>query len=125
MGLHLQYSLRALFGLVFVFAVCLALAKMSRYYMIVVLPVYVASVGLLVKQPSVKRALIWGPLLGACVFFFVGLTLARLRGEELWHLHRPFETTTQQIAVPIGGFVGGIVGLLVAGAVSGRKPPES
>ena len=104
-----------------VFALCLPLAHANRYYVAFGIPVYVFVVACLARGDKLKRALVWGPLLGTLLFIIVGGSISMLRGEQMLTEGQIVELT-QQYAVPIGGFVGGVVGLLIAAAVG---PPPS
>ena len=119
-----QYSLRALLGLFVVFALCLALASLPPFLTAAVLLPYVIIVACTVRSAVVKRALIWGPVLGTCLFLAVAVSILRVTAEPMsrgWEGPHSIEALTIRYTLPIGGFVGGVVGLLVAASVNSRR----
>ncbi len=108
-----------------IFALCLPLAHANPYYVAYGIPVYVFVVACLARGDKLKRALVWGPLLGTLLFGMAGIIVSTLCGERMLPMFepRPIAKWSGQYAVPIGGFVGGVVGLLIAAAV-GPPPPK-
>ncbi len=123
-----QFSLRSLLGLFIVFALCLALVGAEYYYTIGVVIVYFFVVGCLGRSPAEKRTMVWGPLAGIFLFMAVGLSVSKLRGEyctyTMWET-APCAWATGRMAVPVGGFLGGVMGLFVAAVLTSRSDDES
>jgi hypothetical protein len=119
-----QYSIRALFGLAVVLALCLAVASFDWRLPLLAMVAYFAAVLCVVWTEPLKRALVWGPLLGMCVFLAAGVIMAGVMGERAFTSYResrPYEAFVRQYAVPLGGFVGGVVGIVIASIAGSRQ----
>ena len=112
-------------GLTTVFCASLALARFHLLFGAAVMIAYVVGVARFMRDTPIKRGLVWGAVGGACSFVFVGSIVAEARGELPVTYFSADDASvymfTTQYSIPVGGFIGALIGWIYSSIRTSQK----
>jgi cytochrome c oxidase assembly factor CtaG len=124
----IQFSLRTLLGALFAASACFALSSFNYLIGALLFVGGLAGFAAICAHPRTTRFAVFGAVAGAVVLAMGFFVVALARGEwpfvETYSAAHTSMRLARKLAIPIGGGVGLLMGLLMAQVGQGRNHPR-